>query len=136
MKKRLMAGLLSAGLVAAMPPGVATAEDSFECGPGIISETFTDTLVVPSLMICSVFLTGDEVPGNMEVGYNASLHVKVAIVKGDVALGSRSRVYLDYSTLYGDISCSDDPMNPSRVFLGPGTVVVGDIDENCVIGYK
>jgi hypothetical protein len=151
MKKRLMVGLLSAGLLAAMLPGVVAADKSWVCVGYHADGPYTGKIIVPTGQYCG--LNPDSpVTGNIEVGgydpaTGKSGHVrlfpevqmmgKITVVEpggqvnlnGDV-FSSSGQLLRSGSRMYGKIECE----SPGILFLYSGAVLHGNV-EGCTIRY-
>jgi hypothetical protein len=128
MKKRLMVGLLSTGLLAAMLPGVAAA-DSWEC-VGVFSDgPFTEDIVVPFGEYCALWKPIEPVRGDVEVhGGLAMIRIAGAQMRGDVTVKPGGQVNLGSTHMYGDIECE----YPGYLWLYGSTIVQGDV-TGCII---
>jgi hypothetical protein len=137
-----MIGLLSAGLVAAMLPGVAAAK-GWECSGWHQDFPFSWYVTVPTGEYCALWIPGQPVTGNIEVhgldtDTNTAAQIRLVGVElhGNISVVEPGGwVNLAGAHVYGNVECEA----PGRLYLSgttAGTVIHGHVEGCAIWDYR
>ena len=134
MRKRLLVGLLSAGLLAATLPGVVAADEAFVCEDGMLYEDMVLTVPVVVLEDTVCGFEDSVLKASVEVQDYGKLGFLSSSIKGNINVRDGAWAMLMGSSLNGNIECYPEEW-PSGVALWAGNQLKGNISPKCYIEY-